>query len=194
MAGVGNPVACGWLPAAAYMAVKLIVVPLLMVGCSFALGLSGAMGRAAVLVASLPVSAGRWARPHCGGWTGGGGQGCCRTVQWGAGWRQYRFTASRQRAFFPACSDVCAGPGVQLEGGDCGCGAYRECPDWLVQECWACAAPEFSPTCPMPTAVANVFLGNLLVLPTTIAWLYVMDIVRLFPTAVVLPASTACAA
>ncbi len=51
-----NPIACGILPSIAYMVVKLILVPGLMVGCAFAVGLSGAEGRAAVLLASLPVS------------------------------------------------------------------------------------------------------------------------------------------
>ena len=51
-----NPVACGILPSVAYMVVKLILVPGLMVGCAFAVGLSGPEGRAAVLLASLPVS------------------------------------------------------------------------------------------------------------------------------------------
>lgn len=51
-----NPIACGLLPSIAYMIIKLIVVPGLMVGCAFAVGLSGAEGRAAVLLASLPVS------------------------------------------------------------------------------------------------------------------------------------------
>jgi predicted permease len=51
-----NPFACGILPSIAYMIVKLILVPGLMVGCAFAVGLSGAEGRAAVLLASLPVS------------------------------------------------------------------------------------------------------------------------------------------
>jgi predicted permease len=53
-----NPIACGWLRAAAYMLVKLVLVPTLMVGCCFAVGLEGATARAAVLVATLPVSAG----------------------------------------------------------------------------------------------------------------------------------------
>ncbi len=51
-----NPLACGLLPSIGYMIIKLIVVPGLMVGCAFAVGLSGAEGRAAVLLASLPVS------------------------------------------------------------------------------------------------------------------------------------------
>ena len=51
-----NPIACGIIPSIAYMIVKLILVPGLMVGCAFAVGLSGAEGRAAVLLASLPVS------------------------------------------------------------------------------------------------------------------------------------------
>lgn len=51
-----NPIACGLLPSIGYMIIKLIVVPGLMVGCAFAVGISGAEGRAAVLLASLPVS------------------------------------------------------------------------------------------------------------------------------------------
>lgn len=57
-----RPIATGWLRAAAYMAVKLVLVPALMVGCCFAVGLEGANARAAVLVATLPVSAGE--APH----------------------------------------------------------------------------------------------------------------------------------
>ena len=38
------------------MVIKLILVPGLMVGCAFAVGLKGAEGRAAVLLAALPVS------------------------------------------------------------------------------------------------------------------------------------------
>jgi predicted permease len=53
-----NPIALGWLRAAAYMLVKLVLVPTLMVGCCFAVGLEGATARAAVLIATLPVSAG----------------------------------------------------------------------------------------------------------------------------------------
>ena len=53
-----RPVAVGWLAAAAYMAVKLVLVPALMVACCFTVGLEGADARAAVLVATLPVSAG----------------------------------------------------------------------------------------------------------------------------------------
>lgn len=53
-----NPIACGWPKAAAYMLAKLVLVPALMVGCCFAVGLEGANARAAVLIATLPVSAG----------------------------------------------------------------------------------------------------------------------------------------
>ena len=51
-----NPVACGIINAIVYMVIKLILVPGLMVGCAFAVGLKGAEGRAAVLLAALPVS------------------------------------------------------------------------------------------------------------------------------------------
>lgn len=51
-----NPVACGVIQSIVFMIIKLILVPGLMVGCAFAVGLSGAEGRAAVLLASLPVS------------------------------------------------------------------------------------------------------------------------------------------
>jgi hypothetical protein len=42
--------------AAAFMLVKLVLVPGLMVACCFAVGLTGATARAAVLLAALPVS------------------------------------------------------------------------------------------------------------------------------------------
>lgn len=51
-----NPWTCGWLNIAAFMSIKLIIVPLLMVGCAFAVGLDGTLGRAAVLISILPVS------------------------------------------------------------------------------------------------------------------------------------------
>lgn len=51
-----NPWSCGWWNIVGYMGVKLIFVPLLMIGCAFAVGLSGAEGRAAVLISVLPVS------------------------------------------------------------------------------------------------------------------------------------------
>lgn len=51
-----NPLACGIIQSIVFMFIKLILVPGLMVGCAFAVGLSGAEGRAAVLLASLPVS------------------------------------------------------------------------------------------------------------------------------------------
>lgn len=44
--------------ALAYMLVKLVLVPGLMVGCAMAVGLENEYGRAAVVVASLPVSPG----------------------------------------------------------------------------------------------------------------------------------------
>ena len=53
-----RPLAIGWWRAALYMLVKLVLVPMLMVGCCFAVGLEGAYARAAVLVGTLPVSAG----------------------------------------------------------------------------------------------------------------------------------------
>ncbi|EFN53206.1 hypothetical protein CHLNCDRAFT_137056 [Chlorella variabilis] len=99
-----RPIATGWLRAAAYMAVKLVLVPALMVGCCFAVGLEGANARAAVLVATLPVSA----------------------------------------AAFALSKTYSVGEDV---------------------------------------AVTNVFLGNLLVLPTTIAWLEFMDGIGLFMVA-----------
>ncbi len=51
-----NPFTCGLWRIAGYMAVKLIFVPFLMVGCAFAVGLSDSEARAAVLIALLPVS------------------------------------------------------------------------------------------------------------------------------------------
>lgn len=51
-----RPIAIGWLRAATYMLAKLVLLPALMVGCCFAVGLQGAMGRAAVLVSTLPIS------------------------------------------------------------------------------------------------------------------------------------------
>jgi predicted permease len=51
-----NPLSCGLWNIAGYMGVKLIFVPLLMIGCAFAVGLSGSEGRAAVLISVLPVS------------------------------------------------------------------------------------------------------------------------------------------
>ncbi|KAL4458898.1 hypothetical protein ABPG75_013763 [Micractinium tetrahymenae] len=97
-----NPIATGWVKAVLYMIVKLILVPMLMVGCCFAVGLNGATARAAVLVATLPVSA----------------------------------------AAFALCKTYNVGDDV---------------------------------------AVVNVFLGNLLILPTTIAWVSAMDGMDLFP-------------
>lgn len=109
-----NPVSCGWLRAIGYMVVKLIIVPALMVGCAFAVGLEGVYARAAVLLASLPTSA---------------------------------------AAF--ALSDK-----------------YKIC---------------------TAEAVANIFWGNLLVLPTTLAWMAFMDGVDLFPVNK-LPVPNVCAA
>ena len=96
-----NPLVCGIVPSIAYMVVKLVLVPGLMVGCAFAVGLSGAEGRAAVLLASLPVS-------------------------------PTAYTVSDK---YSTGRDV---------------------------------------------AESNVFLGNLLVLPTTIAWNAFMDAIGLF--------------
>jgi predicted permease len=98
-----HPIATGWLCAAAYMLVKLVLLPALMVGCCFAVGLRGATARAAVLVATLPIS----------------GAAFVLSKTYGVG------------------EDV---------------------------------------------AATNVFLGNLLVLPTTISWLEFMDAVNLFPS------------
>ena len=97
-----DPLACGAAQAAGFMLAKLVLVPALMVGCAAAVGLQGAAARAAVLLASLPISAAAI-----------------------------------------AVADV-----------------YDVGRD-LVQ--------------------ANVFLGNLLVLPTTILWFVFMDGVGLFP-------------
>ncbi|KAI7841279.1 hypothetical protein COHA_005052 [Chlorella ohadii] len=121
-----KPIACGYIKAALYMLVKLVLVPALMVGCCFAVGLEGAVARAAVLVATLPVSAAAFA--------------LSKTYNVGediAGMRLY----------------------VALHC--CGIGS-----------------------------VANVFLGNLLVLPTTIIWLEFMDGVNLFPAPGAKPPST----
>jgi predicted permease len=51
-----NPWSCGWINIIGYMVLKLVFVPLLMIGCAFAVGLSGDAGRAAVLISLLPVS------------------------------------------------------------------------------------------------------------------------------------------
>lgn len=47
---------CGILTTIAYMFFKLIVLPLLAIACCFMLDVRGATGRAAVIIASLPVS------------------------------------------------------------------------------------------------------------------------------------------
>ncbi|KAI8101875.1 hypothetical protein M9434_006937 [Picochlorum sp. BPE23] len=96
-----NPIACGIIQSIVYMIIKLILVPGLMVGCAFAVGLQGAEGRAAVLLASLPVS--------------------------------------------PTAYTVADKYGVGLD-----------------------------------IAESNIFFGNLLVLPTTIAWNAFMDSISLF--------------
>lgn len=96
-----NPIACGIMQSIIYMIIKLILVPGLMVGCAFAVGLKGAEGRAAVLLASLPVS--------------------------------------------PTAYTVADKYGVGLD-----------------------------------IAESNIFFGNLLVLPTTIAWNAFMDSISLF--------------
>lgn len=97
-----NPIATGWIKAVVYMIVKLILVPMLMVGCCFAVDLHGPTARAAVLVATLPVSAAAFALS----------------------------------TMYNVGEDV---------------------------------------------AAVNVFLGNLLILPTTIAWVAAMDGMDLFP-------------
>ncbi len=51
-----NPWSCGWTSIIGYMAIKLVLVPLLMIGCAFAVGLDGELARAAVLISVLPVS------------------------------------------------------------------------------------------------------------------------------------------
>lgn len=51
-----NPFTCGIWNIIGYMLIKLIFVPLLMIGCAFSFGLSDMEGRAAVLIALLPVS------------------------------------------------------------------------------------------------------------------------------------------
>jgi predicted permease len=110
-----NPLACGALQAALYMLAKLVAVPALMVGCAAAAGLEGAPARAAVLLASLPVSAAAFA--------------LAKTY------------------------------GVGEEA-----------------------------------VLANVFLGNLLVLPTTLLWFTFMDGVGLFPAPAAPAAANLCAA
>ena len=51
-----SPLACGAWQAALYMVAKLVLLPLLAVGCAAAVGLGGASARAAVLLAALPIS------------------------------------------------------------------------------------------------------------------------------------------
>ena len=51
-----NPWSCGWMNIIGYMTIKLVFVPLLMIGCALAVGLDGELGRAAVLISVLPVS------------------------------------------------------------------------------------------------------------------------------------------
>ena len=109
-----SPVACGWFTAIGYMVAKLILVPALMVGCAAAVGLEGGTARAAVLLASLPISA----------------------------------------ASFTLCD------------------RYSIC---------------------LNEAVANIFWGTVLVLPTTLAWVAFMDAVDLFPM-VKTPVADVCAA
>jgi len=107
-----SPIRCGWHVAIGYMVVKLILVPSLMVGCAAAVGLEAGPARAAVLLASLPISA----------------------------------------AAFTLCD------------------RYNT---WLDH------------------AVANIFWGTVLVLPTTLAWMAFMDAVDLFPM-VKTPVNDAC--
>jgi predicted permease len=97
-----SPIRCGWRVAIGYMIVKLIFVPAVMVGCAAAVGLENGPARAAVLLASLPISA----------------------------------------AAFTLCD------------------RYSTC---------------------LHQAVANIFWGTVLVLPTTLAWMAFMDAVDLFP-------------
>jgi predicted permease len=97
-----SPIACGLFNSLAYMAIKVVAVPGLMVLCALAVGLAGAEARAAVLLASLPVSAAAYTLSE----------------RYGIG---QKITES------------------------------------------------------------NIFLGNLLVLPTTIGWVSFMDAIELFP-------------
>jgi predicted permease len=108
-----NPIACGIIQSIIYMIVKLILVPGLMVGCAFAVGLSGPEGRASVLLASLPVS--------------------------------------------PTAYTVADKYGVGRD-----------------------------------IAESNIFFGNLLVLPTTIAWNAFMDAIGLFPAAAPPSVTSSC--
>ena len=52
-----NPLKIGIVRVFLYMLVKLILMPALAIGCAMAVGLEGAYGRAAVLIAALPISA-----------------------------------------------------------------------------------------------------------------------------------------
>ncbi len=53
-----NPWSCGWVNIVGYMALKLIFVPLLMIGCAFAVGLEGNYAR-------VGIDLGRRALPLC---------------------------------------------------------------------------------------------------------------------------------
>jgi hypothetical protein len=136
-----HPIATGWLCAAAYMLVKLVLLPALMVGCCFAVGLRGATARAAVLVATLPISGAAFVLSKTYG-VGEDVAGASLTV-----------FASAARSF----------------------GLLRASPG-------DCRARHVNPARSLLSAATNVFLGNLLVLPTTISWLEFMDAVNLFPS------------
>jgi predicted permease len=50
-----NPAACGWSAIALYMVVKLVLVPMVAIGCAVCVSLTGSYARAVVLIASLPI-------------------------------------------------------------------------------------------------------------------------------------------
>lgn len=101
-----------------------VQVPALMVGCCFAVGLEGATARAAVLVATLPVSAGAAQAATCGG-------------RWEDSWGSCSLSnAKRQPSCMPRsepnsalllpphpappCSCLCAEQDLQCGAGHCG--------------------------------------------------------------------------
>jgi predicted permease len=51
-----NPLTCGIWNIVGYTLIKFILVPILMIGCSFALHLDNVYARGAVLIATLPIS------------------------------------------------------------------------------------------------------------------------------------------
>ncbi len=51
-----NPLTCGVWNIVGYTLIKFILVPMLMIGCSFAFSLDNASARGAVLIATLPIS------------------------------------------------------------------------------------------------------------------------------------------